>query len=573
MPVSSATERATASASPVTMTTSTPRAWSSATACRDSGRIASSSRRAPTTSPSCSTWRMIAPWSRHASATDTSVRPASSSSLRAAHPDLAAGHRGGDADGGRRREAGRLGHRHPALAGCSHDGLGQGVLAVGLGGGGQREDGGLVEARRGRRPRSRSASGWPVVSVPVLSMSTTSTVRMLSSARRSFTSTPAAAARSVAMETTSGIARPRACGQAMTSTVMVRTTASSGLPATDHTRAVMAAAPRANQKSHAAARSAMRWARDDELWAAATRRWMPASAVSSPVAVTSTRRPESVATVPAVTRSPAVRGTVRDSPVTIDSSISARPSTMTPSAGTLPPGRTTTTSPSRRAVGRHGDDLAALDALGLVGQQCRERVERRGRLGQRAHLEPVPEQHDDDEQGELPPEVELVVEHAEGGAPRRDEGHADGEPDEEHHARAAGADLVDRSREERAAAPEIHHRAEHGRHPRRPRPGRAGSSRRSSRTSPEAATTGTARTSISQKSLRNIAAWSAPWPACPLMVAGVPATALVVGGGVVAALVPGVAGVCVMPLGCGWGQIRHRRVHDRRQQHTPMGYS
>ena len=36
------------------------------------------------------------------------------------------------------------------------------------------------------------------------------------------------AARSVAMATTSGMAKPRACGQAMTRTVMVRTTASSG---------------------------------------------------------------------------------------------------------------------------------------------------------------------------------------------------------------------------------------------------------------------------------------------------------------------------------------------------------
>jgi len=58
-----------------------------------------------------------------------------------------------------------------------------------------------------------------------------------------------------------------------------------------------------------------------------------------------------VATVPAVTGSPVVRLTVRDSPVTIDSSISARPSTTRPSVGTLPPGRTTTTSPTRSSDG------------------------------------------------------------------------------------------------------------------------------------------------------------------------------------------------------------------------------
>ena len=44
--------------------------------------------------------------------------------------------------------------------------------------------------------------------------------------------------------------------------------------------------------------------------------------------------------------SPTLRRTGRDSPVTIDSSMSAEPSTISPSAGTLPPGRTTTTSPT-----------------------------------------------------------------------------------------------------------------------------------------------------------------------------------------------------------------------------------
>ena len=78
---------------------------------------------------------------------------------------------------------------------------------------------------------------------------------------------------------------------------------------------------------------------------------MPASVVSSPVAVISTRSPESVATVPAVTWSPLPRVTVRDSPVTIDSSMDARPSTIRPSAGTLPPGRTITMSPTRRSTG------------------------------------------------------------------------------------------------------------------------------------------------------------------------------------------------------------------------------
>ena len=75
----------------------------------------------------------------------------------------------------------------------------------------------------------------PSVRVPVLSKSTTSMVRIRSSAIRSLMSTPDFAARSVEIAMTSGIARPKACGQAMTSTVTVRTTASSGLPMVVHT--------------------------------------------------------------------------------------------------------------------------------------------------------------------------------------------------------------------------------------------------------------------------------------------------------------------------------------------------
>ena len=165
------------------------------------------------------------------------------------------------------------------------------------------------------------------------------------------TSTPPLAARSVAIETTSGIASARACGQAITSTVIVRMTASCGLPRTLQTTAVTIADPSANQNSQPAAVSAIRCARDDEFCASVTSRWIPASAVSSPTAVTSTRKPESVATVPATTESPTPRRTGRDSPVTIDSSTSAAPSTITPSAGTLPPGRTITVSPTPSSEG------------------------------------------------------------------------------------------------------------------------------------------------------------------------------------------------------------------------------
>ena len=58
---------------------------------------------------------------------------------------------------------------------------------------------------------------------------------------------------------------------------------------------------------------------------------------------------------PAITTSPSPRATGRDSPVIIDHP-SAPPSTMTPSAGALPPGRTITMS-STRTLGYNGADL------------------------------------------------------------------------------------------------------------------------------------------------------------------------------------------------------------------------
>jgi hypothetical protein len=74
-----------------------------------------------------------------------------------------------------------------------------------------------------------------LVSVPVLSNSTASTVRIRSSASRSVTRMPARADTAVASEITSGMASPSAWGQAMTSTVTVRTMASSTSPSADHT--------------------------------------------------------------------------------------------------------------------------------------------------------------------------------------------------------------------------------------------------------------------------------------------------------------------------------------------------
>ena len=134
-----------------------------------------------------------------------------------------------------------------------------------LGGRGERED---VIGRPGSAGRATAVTvGSPLVRVPVLSNSTVSTVRMLSSASRSLTSTPPRAARSVAIETTSGIARPRACGQAITSTVIVRTTASSGMPSSGPDDRGEHAGAESEPEQPAAARSAIRCAREVEFCA------------------------------------------------------------------------------------------------------------------------------------------------------------------------------------------------------------------------------------------------------------------------------------------------------------------
>ena len=89
--------------------------------------------------------------------------------------------------------------------------------------------------------------------------------------------------------------------------------------------------------------------REPEACAAATSRIIADSAVSSPSAVMRTRRLPPLTTVPAMTVAPGPFETGRDSPVIIDSSTSAAPSTTTPSAGTRVPGRTSTMSPTRNS--------------------------------------------------------------------------------------------------------------------------------------------------------------------------------------------------------------------------------
>ena len=168
----------------------------------------------------------------------------------------------------------------------------------------------------------------PWVRVPVLSTAITCSSRAVSIASRSRISTPWAAASWVVFATTSGIASPSACGQAITRTVTTRAIVTWSTPPwmIVHTANVTPAEASAAQNSNAAARSASNWVEDLLASAPETRRMIPASAVSSPIAETATRRlPLPSLTVPAMTRVPGCLRTGADSPVIMASLISESP--------------------------------------------------------------------------------------------------------------------------------------------------------------------------------------------------------------------------------------------------------
>jgi hypothetical protein len=75
-----------------------------------------------------------------------------------------------------------------------------------------------------------------------------------------------------------------------------------------------------------------------------------------------------------------------------------------------------------------------------VGQQPGELGQRALRLGDGAHLDPMPQQHDRDERGELFPERHARV--AEGHSQAEREGDIDSQGDQRHHPREPVAELV-----------------------------------------------------------------------------------------------------------------------------------
>ena len=119
--------------------------------------------------------------------------------------------------------------------------------------------------------------------------------------------------------------------------------------------------------------------------------------------------------------------------------------------------------PALQLSGRNRDHTVTIDLLRLVRQQCRQGIQCGGSLCEGAHLKPVTQQHDDHQEREFPPEVQLVGEDPQARAQRGDERDGDRHPDQKHHSGLSGPDLTDSAVQERAAAPDVEHGAEdHG---------------------------------------------------------------------------------------------------------------
>src|SRR5699024_8918112 len=187
----------------------------------------------------------------------------------------------------------------------------------------------------------------PVVTVPVLSNTMVSTLRVDSNTSGPLMSTPIWAPRPVPTSSAVGVARPRAQGQAMISTATVAVNAAlTGNPAPSQAPQVTTATAMATCTNTDDTRSARRWISALPDWASSTILAICANWVSEPTRVALTTRRPPAFTVAPVTGSPTVTSTGTDSPVSIDASIAEVPEVITPSVAIFSPGRTTNSSPA-----------------------------------------------------------------------------------------------------------------------------------------------------------------------------------------------------------------------------------
>ena len=213
----------------------------------------------------------------------------------------------------------------------------------------------------------------PRVRVPVLSKTTVLILRAASTAWALRTSIPFFAPMVVEIVVTTGIASPRACGQAMTKTVIARVSAKTNgwLPGKNQNRNVASPAPTAMIVSQWAARSARRWIGGLDACASRTNRTICASAVSSPTLVARTLSAPSPLIVPPITWLPARLETGIDSPVTMASLSELSPSITSPSTGTCSPGRTRRRSPVDSILVETSSTSSSFSRWAVLGMSLR----------------------------------------------------------------------------------------------------------------------------------------------------------------------------------------------------------
>ncbi|CAB4883970.1 unannotated protein [freshwater metagenome] len=186
--------------------------------------------------------------------------------------------------------------------------------------------------------------------MPVLSSTTVSTARVLSSTCGPLMRIPNCAPRPVPTSSAVGVASPSAQGQAMMSTATAAVNAFVALPSLIHQNASVASDRRITTGTNTpATRSANRCTGALPDWAASTSRAIWASAVSPPTRVARTVSRPLVLTVAPMTddRGPTSTGTL--SPVTSDWSTAEVPDSTMPSVAIFSPGRTTNRWPTTRA--------------------------------------------------------------------------------------------------------------------------------------------------------------------------------------------------------------------------------
>ena len=191
-------------------------------------------------------------------------------------------------------------------------------------------------------------SGWPEVMVPVLSRATMRVRPVCSRLAAVLNRMPFFAPTPLPTMMATGVARPSAHGQLMTSTEMPRASAKeNSRPSSSQTIVVTSAMEMTAGTNTPATLSAVLAIGAFVAAASETMRMIWLSVVSSPTRVASQRRKPEQLTVAAETPSPGALSTGTLSPVSAASLTALAPSSTTPSTGMLWPGRTTNTSPLR----------------------------------------------------------------------------------------------------------------------------------------------------------------------------------------------------------------------------------